>query len=222
MRNSLIMALAASAALGMATELEAQGRGNGNGNGNGKAQVTQRTAGQPAQAQSAREREAERERLRAQRERDAERERLRSDRDRRGDWDRQQQARRGGSPAFCRSGQGHPVHGRSWCTQKGFGLGNERWERARIEDIIFRQPRDRRRYDDGSLMNRSVLEDILGSVVLGRFEGHGRQHGSGAVTGNWLTGVDGRILQLNIGGVPFAQLVDSRGRGRPDTVLIRR
>lgn len=27
-------------------------------------------------------------------------------------------------PAFCRSGQGHPVHGRQWCYDKGFGIGS--------------------------------------------------------------------------------------------------
>lgn len=29
-------------------------------------------------------------------------------------------------PAFCRSGEGHPVHGRRWCVEKGFGLGGGR------------------------------------------------------------------------------------------------
>src|SRR3569832_970707 len=31
---------------------------------------------------------------------------------------------KGGAPAVCRSGAGHPVYGRSWCVEKGFGLGN--------------------------------------------------------------------------------------------------
>src|SRR5687768_16589622 len=30
---------------------------------------------------------------------------------------------RDGSPAFCRSGAGHPNWGRQWCVDKGFGLG---------------------------------------------------------------------------------------------------
>lgn len=33
-------------------------------------------------------------------------------------------ARRGRGPAFCRSGAGHPVFGRRWCLEKGFGLGS--------------------------------------------------------------------------------------------------
>jgi hypothetical protein len=210
------MALAASATLSLsAIEVSAQGRGKG------QAQTVQ-------QQQQQQQREAERDRLRAEREREAERERLRAERDRRaavdarntrGQWEQQ---RRGNGPAFCRNGQGHPVHGRQWCQQKGFGLGNERWDRARWDDVIFRQPRDRGRYDDGRAMNRGTLADILGDVVLRRFEGYGSQHARGAITGNWLTGVDGRILQLSVGGVPFAQLVDSRGRGRADQILLRR
>lgn len=32
--------------------------------------------------------------------------------------------RRGNAPKFCRTGAGHPVHGRRWCVEKGFGLGD--------------------------------------------------------------------------------------------------
>lgn len=75
------------------------------------------------------------------------------DRDRR--WERRARAR-GRGPAFCRSGAGHPVHGRRWCLQKGFGLGG-----LSLEDIIFRaQRRDRR-------SNVSVI-DILEDVLDGR------------------------------------------------------
>jgi hypothetical protein len=216
MKRIMVIALAASATLGFsAPELSAQARGNGQA--------------RTAQAQTAQQqREAERARLRAEREREAERERLRaerdrrSDRDRRGEMDRRSGQARGGSPAFCRSGAGHPVRGPQWCLDKGFGLGSERWDRASWGDIIFGQPRDRRRYDNGANMNRGVLGDVLGDVVLRRFESYGQQRGSGAITGQWLQGVDGRILQLSIGGQPFAQLLDSRGRGRADTVLLRR
>lgn len=31
--------------------------------------------------------------------------------------------RQGRGPAFCRSGAGHPVWGRQWCLEKGWGLG---------------------------------------------------------------------------------------------------
>jgi hypothetical protein len=47
----------------------------------------------------------------------------------------------GGAPSFCRSGAGHPVWGRQWCLDKGFGLGaeqNVRWGTTRsVGDIIF-------------------------------------------------------------------------------------
>lgn len=75
-------------------------------------------------------------------------------RDRDGRWGRRARAR-GRGPAFCRSGAGHPVHGRRWCLQKGFGLGG-----LSLEDIIFRaQRRDR--------SNASVI-DILEDVLDGR------------------------------------------------------
>jgi hypothetical protein len=53
------------------------------------------------------------------------------------------QNRRGRGPAFCRSGAGHPVHGRRWCLQKGFGLGRDvlfdtrRRGRTRQGDIVI-------------------------------------------------------------------------------------
>ncbi len=53
------------------------------------------------------------------------------------------QRRRGRGPSFCRSGAGHPVHGRRWCTRKGFGLGRDvlidtrRRGRTRQGDIVI-------------------------------------------------------------------------------------
>jgi hypothetical protein len=44
---------------------------------------------------------------------------------RRGDvWETQQRGKavRDQGPPFCRNGQGHPVHGRQWCVDKGYGL----------------------------------------------------------------------------------------------------
>jgi len=60
---------------------------------------------------------------------------------------RVEQRDRGNGPAFCRSGEGHPVFGRQWCRDKGFGLGNDRYDRR--DDRYDRYP-DRRgddRYD---------------------------------------------------------------------------
>ena len=53
------------------------------------------------------------------------------------------QRRRGRGPSFCRSGAGHPVHGRRWCLRKGFGLGRDvtidtrRRGRTRQGDIVI-------------------------------------------------------------------------------------
>jgi hypothetical protein len=65
-------------------------------------------------------------------------------------------------PAFCRSGAGHPVFGRRWCLEKGFGLGDRDdvfFENGRVifwdEDtpVIVR---DRRFRDDRSLWERAM------------------------------------------------------------------
>jgi hypothetical protein len=223
MRSTWILAVAAGAALSAApVELAAQGR-----SGTSQRQEQIRAV----------EREAERERLRIEREREAQRQARTStvrspvyadsrridERDARrddrtwGDIYGNSKKSNGNGPAFCRSGQGHPVHGREWCRDKGWGLGSDR---DVFGDIIFRQPRDRR-YDDRTL-GRGTLGDILGSVILGRFESFGRNYGSGPLTGQWVTDYGMRTLQLNVSGVPIARLVDSNRDGRVDDVVLRR
>ena len=62
----------------------------------------------------------------------------------------------GQGPAFCRSGAGHPVHGRQWCRDKGWDTTSSIWEtRDRRDDgrviVIDRDredDRDRDRDDD--------------------------------------------------------------------------
>lgn len=61
--------------------------------------------------------------------------------------------RTGNGPAFCRSGEGHPVHGWEWCREKGwdrvdrdfgwFGRDRDRDDRDRDRDRE-RRPRGRR------------------------------------------------------------------------------
>ena len=72
----------------------------------------------------------------------------------------------GNGPPFCRSGQGHPVHGRQWCVDKGWGLGGRdvRLDRRRDRDdvIIRRVPRDRDDRGDGGVLGR------LGDIIRGR------------------------------------------------------
>lgn len=75
-------------------------------------------------------------------------------------------ARRGRGPAFCRSGAGHPVFGRRWCLEKGFGLGDR--DDVFFEDgrVIFWDDdspvivRDRRFRDDRSFWE-ATLDRIL-------------------------------------------------------------
>lgn len=75
-------------------------------------------------------------------------------------------ARQGRGPAFCRSGAGHPVFGRRWCLEKGFGLGNR--DDVFFEDgrVIFWDDdtpvivRDRRFRDDRSFWE-AALDRIL-------------------------------------------------------------
>ena len=48
--------------------------------------------------------------------------------------ERERVEQRDNGPAFCRTGAGHPVHGRQWCRDKGYGLGNERADRRERDD----------------------------------------------------------------------------------------
>jgi len=192
-------------------------------------------------------REQERERMRAQeRERQRERERAQAvreqwERERRineeqrrraeerqrrdRDWDDDDDDYRSGNrngngngPAFCRSGEGHPVYGREWCRQRGYDLGRGRgWERERWNDIVFRDSRIRR----NERLSRSALTSMLGSSVLRRFEQQGRRYGAGQVIGYWLPEA-GNVLQLSVGGTPFARLIDTNRDRRVDYVLVRR
>jgi hypothetical protein len=182
----------------------------------------------PARAAvEARERAAERARERQSEQRRNERDRANDRYDQRDRYDifgrQQQQQQRG--PAFCRSGEGHPVFGRQWCRDKGFGLGNDRGvldprrDRGTWEDIIFGPQRDRR-YDRD--MNRSVLGDVLGAVMVGQLESYGRQFASGPISGRWLPDNRANVLQLSLGSTPFARLIDSNRDGRVDDVVLRR
>jgi hypothetical protein len=141
--------------------------------------------------------------------------------------------RRGGDddragPPFCRNGQGHPVHGRQWCRDKGYGNGgvlsrtSAGWEDRRWEDIILRAPRDtdrrKRTVDQGGLL------DVLGDEVFGRLDSERRRLGAQApLEGRWLDLRNGgRALQLRSGTVPVAELTDLNGDGRVEITLVRR
>jgi hypothetical protein len=127
---------------------------------------------------------------------------------------------KGGSPSFCRSGQGHPNWGRQWCLDKGFGLGtqqNVRWGSTRdIGDIIFG-----RQVGTGSL-TRDVLLSVLGPVAFDRLALHALTLGyTDPLTGTWRSEATGsNVLLVNSGQWPIAELVDTNRDQRSDLMLV--
>lgn len=120
------------------------------------------------------------------------------------------------APAFCRSGAGHPVHGREWCMDKGFGLGSRSgtlWSRGSVEDIIFR------RRTDGDRLDRGGLAGVLGDIVFGRLALQSVALGyDQPLTGVWVAQPDGpRILRVRSGEYEVAEFVD---RDRNDRVEV--
>ncbi|HUG39914.1 MAG TPA: hypothetical protein VMM12_05495 [Longimicrobiales bacterium] len=125
----------------------------------------------------------------------------------------------GGSPAFCRSGEGHPVWGREWCVDKGFGLGNDGglWGRVSdVDDVILRRPRTDRELDRGG------LTDVLGDIVFGRLALQSLVLGADQpLTGRWIGESDGpRILRVRAGDLTVAELVDADRDDRVDVMLV--
>jgi hypothetical protein len=125
-----------------------------------------------------------------------------------------------GAPAFCRSGEGHPVWGREWCVNKGFGLGDYRdvrWGRTTdVRDIIFRPNTDR------ATLARDVLIGVLGDVVFNRLGLHSLTLGySEPLTGVWLGEPTGpRVLRLSSGGYPVAEIYDGDRDNRADALVV--
>ena len=240
MRAGWLVAIAAGAAIGMAApaDLSAQGKSN-------RARQQQEMQRQRQQAREAARLEAERKQRasvqqRARREqanrsglvlrRNDDYERARRERERRDGrydpwdvlgrnddrYDRRDDRYDRRGPAFCRNGEGHPVHGRQWCRDKGFSMGHDR-SRDRWGDIIYRD----RRYDNRT-MGRSTLENILGSVILGRFDSYGRSSvRDGSLNGRWLD-TRATVLQLYMGSTPIARLIDTNRDGRVDNVSLLR
>lgn len=123
---------------------------------------------------------------------------------------------RANAPAFCRSGEGHPVWGREWCIEKGFGLGSRSgtlWSRGGIGDIIFRNPDYRTRLDRGGLLG------VLGDIVLGRLALQSVALGyDQPLTGYWVAEPEGpRILRVRSGDYEVAEFYD---RDRNDRVEV--
>jgi hypothetical protein len=128
---------------------------------------------------------------------------------------------REGAPAFCRSGAGHPVFGREWCLEKGFGLGGAgdlRWARAPIEDVVFVRPVTTNR-----LLTDGLLS-VLGSTAFDRLALHAITLGLlEPLTGSWLDDPGGpRVLLVTAGAVPVAEIVDRDRDDRAEVLLVTR
>lgn len=128
-----------------------------------------------------------------------------------------------GGPAFCRSGVGHPVHGRDWCRAMGFGLGPVPWTPVSLEDVILGSP-DRTPRADGRLSAREIAE-ILGEEALEEIL---RATDVDArrvfLNGRWheVEGTDSRILQIRSSEEPVAEVTDLTGDGRVDAAVVFR
>ena len=125
-----------------------------------------------------------------------------------------------GSPSFCRSGAGHPVWGRQWCIDKGFGLGNDgdiRWTRV-IDpgDIMIRRP------VSTGVLGRDVLLDVLGDVVLNRLATQAITLGYvEPLSGRWIGESAGpRVLLLSSANRPVAEVVDLNNDDRVDLLVV--
>jgi hypothetical protein len=116
------------------------------------------------------------------------------------------------APAFCRSGAGHPVWGREWCLEKGFGLGvGERsiWSRSTdIGDVIWsKRPTT-------EIVDRGGLIDVLGDIVFGRLAVQSLVLGyDEPLVGRWVASTDEPdapfVLKITSGNNDVAELVDS-------------
>lgn len=130
---------------------------------------------------------------------------------------------REGSPSFCRSGAGHPNWGRQWCIDKGFGLGvdnglnNVRWGRALdANDVVFvREPAS-------ATLTRAALEAVLGQRAVDRLALHAITLGLvDPLVGTWRTDPAGpRVLLVNSGRYPVAEIVDVNGDLRSDRMVV--
>jgi hypothetical protein len=127
---------------------------------------------------------------------------------------------REGSPSFCRSGEGHPVWGRQWCLDKGFGLGSYRdysWGRTHDVGDIFFQPSS----IAGSLVG-GALESVLGRTAYNRLALHAVTLGLvDPLAGRWISQDTGpRILLVNSAGYPVAEVVDVNRDNRAVDLLV--
>jgi hypothetical protein len=128
---------------------------------------------------------------------------------------------RRGAPSFCRTGAGHPVWGRQWCVDKGFGLGADedlRWGRVLDpSDVIIRPT------STGDL-TRDVLLGVLGDMVLNRLATQAITLGwTEPLSGRWIgepSPAGPRVLLVSSGSNSVAEIVDTNRDERADLVVV--
>ena len=125
-----------------------------------------------------------------------------------------------GAPSFCRSGAGHPVWGRQWCIDKGFGLGtqgNIRWGRTNnVSDLRWNG-------DPGTgSLTRDALLGLLGPTAFNRLALHAVTLGLvDPIAGRWVTDASGqRVLLVSSGATPVAELADYNNDRVVDLLLV--
>ena len=125
-----------------------------------------------------------------------------------------------GAPSFCRSGAGHPVWGRQWCLDKGFGIGDyEDYRWGRSTDLgDFSYPRSV--YQPS--ITSTILQTILGTTAYNRLALHAVELGFlEPLTGRYVSQQDGpQMLYVNSGQYPVAELVDTNRDFRWDDLLV--
>lgn len=125
----------------------------------------------------------------------------------------------GNAPAFCRNGDGHPVWGREWCLNKGFGLGSHDgtlWSRGIIDDVVFQ------RSDYGTRLDRGGLLGVLGDLVLARLGLQAVSMGyDQPLMGTWVAEPSSpRLLRVYAGPYPVAEFVDTDYDNRPEILYV--
>jgi hypothetical protein len=131
---------------------------------------------------------------------------------------------RGNAPAFCRSGAGHPVWGRQWCLDKGFGLGtsnNIRWGRLIEPTTVYLQPTPVQT-NVTAMIAAEVLRSVLGATTYDRLALHALTLGySDPLVGRWIGEPTGpRTLLVNSGVYPVAEIVDTNRDNRADNLIV--
>jgi len=131
---------------------------------------------------------------------------------------------RKGAPPYCRSRRGHPVHGWSWCVEKGFVRPQARkaWRPYRPNRVVVIRERPRRFVRSGVVFQANVMIDLLGVQLYRDVRRWGDRLGRrGRPVARWVPiGRRGWVIQVWQNGFPVAELVDPNGDRRLDEVWL--